>query len=81
MWPLLLEENRSLFAGYVVDMREIERFPELFSACGMFQSVFTDGKFTSCVLILRLCFADSCKQNGQTDSMADGLPKLLLHMQ
>ena len=68
---MLLEENRSVFASDVVDMREIEWFPELFTACGMLQSVFTDGKFTSRVLVLRLCFAECCWQNGQTDSMAE----------
>ena len=80
-WPLLLEENRSVFASYIADMREIEWFPELFTACGMLQSVFTDGKFTSRVLVLRLCFAECCRQNGQTDSMAEDLPKLLLQIQ
>ena len=78
---MLLEENRSVFASDVVDMREIEWFPELFTACGMLQSVFTDGKFTSRVLVWRLCFAECCRQNGQTDSMAEDLPKLLLQIQ
>ena len=55
---MLLEENRSVFASYVVDMREIEWFPELFTACGMLQIVFTDDKFTSRALVLRICFAD-----------------------
>ena len=39
-----------MFASYVVDMRQIEWFPELFTACGMLQSVFTDRKFTGAVL-------------------------------
>ena len=68
---MLLEENRSVFASYVVDMREMEWFPELFTACGILQSVVTNGKFTSRVLVLRQCFADCCRQNGQTDSMAE----------
>ena len=77
---MLLEENRSVFANDVVDMREIEWFPELFTACGKLLSVLTNGKFTSRVLVLRLCLADCCRQNGQTDSMAEDLPKVLLQI-